>query len=139
MTASLVLDRLARVRPTRPGQWMTACPICESRKGRPLAVTERDGMVLMHAFCGCSTEDVLGRIGLTVNDLFEKPLAHSTPSNAPRIPAQDVLASLSTEATVLAVIASDMLENRFTTEQTWQRLAACVTRITHAADYLNSK
>ena len=131
-----VLDRLHRVKATKPGQWMAACPCCESRRGRPLAVTEREDRVLLHAFCGCSTEDVLGRLGLSVTDLFDAPIQHRHEPSVPRIPAAEVLASLSMEATILAVIASDLLNQR---EIDWQRLATCVTRITHAADYINSK
>jgi hypothetical protein len=135
--AARILDKLARPRQNRPGAWSAACPVCESRKGRPLAITEKDdGRVLIHAFCGCSTEDVLGRIGLTINDLFEKPLAaHAAPAAA-RIPAGEVLAALSTEATTLALIASDMLGG---TPPDWQRLSDCARRINHARDYINEK
>ncbi len=137
MTVSAVLDRLQRAKPTKPGQWMAACPCCESRKGRPLAVTEtNDGRVLLHAFCGCSTDDVLGRIGLTVTDLFPAPLAHHVAPSVPRVPAGDVLASLSHEATTLAILANDMLEGRAID---WDRLATAATRVTHAADYINER
>lgn len=135
--AAKLLDRLARPKRNRPGSWAAACPCCESRKGRPLSITEKDdGRVLIHAFCGCSTEDVLGRVGLTINDLFDKPLApHAAPAAA-RIPAGEVLAALSTEATTLAVIASDMLGGA---TPDWQRLSDCVRRINHARDYINER
>lgn len=140
MSASAkLLDRLSRVRQSRPGSWMAACPCCESRKGRPLAITEKDdGRVLLHAFCGCSTEDVLGRLGLEIADLFDKPLVH-VPPTAARVPAGDVLTSLSHEATTLAVIASDMLDGRPIDEPTWARLSTAVARVTNAADYINER
>jgi hypothetical protein len=47
MTAATVLDRLHRVKPTKPGQWMAGCPCCASRKGRPLAVTFARGFELI--------------------------------------------------------------------------------------------
>ncbi len=135
--ASRILDRLHNVRQVRPGGWAAGCPCCESRKGRPLAVTEKDdGRVLVHAFCGCSTEDVLGRIGLTINDLFDKPLApHAAPAAA-RIPSGEVLAALSHEATLLAILASDMQAGRPIDQQ---RLATCVQRIGAARDYINER
>src|SRR3954464_10801513 len=105
---SLILDKLTRVKQVKPGTWMAACPCCESRRGRPLAVTETaDGRTLIYAFCGCSTEDVLGRVGLTINDLFPEPLSTTRPRPV-RVPAGDVLAALSEESTVIALVAADM-------------------------------
>jgi len=134
--ADQVLARLSRVRQSKPGQWMSACPCCESRKGRPLAVTEAaDGRVLMHAFCGCSTEDVLGRIGLELKDLFDQPLG-SVPATSVKVPARDVLAALSTEASVIGIIGADMLDGRQISEADWQRLASAVSRVGNAIDYI---
>lgn len=135
---SAVLDRLSRVKSTRPGQWMAACPCCESRKGRPLAVTEREGRTLIHAFCGCSTEDVLGRLGLTINDLFERPIEHRAPPSVPRIPAADILDALTHEATTLAILANDLMVGPLD-EDAMQRLHVCAQRIGHARDYLKER
>jgi len=137
--ADQVLSRLHRVKQSRPGQWMSACPCCESRKGRPLAITEtNDGRVLMYAFCGCSTEDVLGRIGLTINDLFNEPLTHVQPDQ-PRVPAMDLLNALSMEASVLAVIASDIKDHAVVSDEDWDRLATCAQRIATVRDYINER
>lgn len=138
--AAQILDRLVRVKPTRPGSWMAACPCCESRRGRPVSVTEaQDGRVLLHAFCGCSTADVLGRIGLELGDLFDQPLVAALKPVHARVPAGEVLDALSTEATALAVIASDMLDQRTLTEDAWARLSQAVARITNAANYCNER
>jgi hypothetical protein len=136
MTVAKVLDRLTRVKQTRPSQWQAACPCCESKRGRPLAVSEKEGRVLIHAFCGCSTEDVLGRIGLTINDLFDQPLAHHAAPTTPSVPARDVLAALAHEATVAAVIANDFLQSRQISEADWERLAKAVNRLGAARAYV---
>lgn len=138
MTASArLLDRLSRVRRTRPGSYSAACPCCESRKGRPLAITEKDdGRVLLHAFCGCLTEDVLGRIGLEITDLFDKPLAHAPASTTRVVSARDVLAALTPELTFLALIANDIQQRRAITDKDWDRLATATQRITAARDYV---
>ena len=133
-----ILSALHRVKQSRPSQWMAACPCCESRKGRPLAVTEaQDGRVLMHAFCGCSTEDVLGRVGLSITDLFPEPLGQRVAPEQPRIPASDLLNALSHEASVLAVIARDLKDNRVISDQDWDRLATCAQRIAAVRDHIN--
>lgn len=75
--AARLLDRLGRPKPTGPGRWIAACPCCQSKRGRPLSLRELDGgRVLIHALCGCLTSDVLGALGLTLFDLFEKPIGH---------------------------------------------------------------
>lgn len=136
----LILGKLHNVRQTKPGSWQTGCPCCASRRGRPLSVTEgSDGRVLMHAFCGCETASVLGALGLTVTDLFEKPLApHAAPA-APRIPSGEVLAALSHEATTIALIAAMVHEKREITDGDWARLANAVHRVNNARDYINEK
>lgn len=137
---TLILDRLTRTKQVKPGSWMAACPCCESRRGRPLAVTETaDGRTLIHAFCGCSTEDVLGRLGLTINDLFAAPLGEKVSKSPVRIPAGEVLAALSTESSLIGVIAADMLERKSIDEATWARLAQAVRRVGNARDYINER
>ena len=135
-----ILERLERVKQTRPGQWMAACPCCESRKGRPLSVREtNDGRVLVHAFCGCDTEDVLRRVGLALGDLFDQPMVPSVQPVGPRIAAADVLSALSHETTVLAEIASTMLDKAQLDKPTWDRLATAARRIGNANDYVNER
>lgn len=139
MSATAILDRLSRVKQTRPGAWMSACPCCESRKGRPLAVTETsDGRVLIHAFCGCSTADVLDRLGLALADLFDKPIGIIPPTHA-RVPAADVLAAVSHEVSVVAFIAADFLECGEISAETWKRLATAVARIGNANVYASER
>ena len=136
--ASRILDRLQRAKQMRPGRWMAACPCCESRKGRPLAVTEADdGRVLLHAFCGCSTEDVLGRIGLSITDLFDAPLTPAVKPSPVRVTPAEVLEALSHEASVLALIAEDF--KLVIPEHEQERLALAARRIGLARDYIHER
>lgn len=136
--ASRILDRLQRPKQTRPGRWMAACPCCESRKGRPLAVTEADdGRVLLHAFCGCSTEDVLGRIGLSITDLYDQPLTHAVKPIANRVSAAEVLDGLSEEVTVLVMLVEHY--KLACTEACADRLALAARRIGLARDYIHDR
>lgn len=136
MTATAqLLDRLERAKQVRPGQWMAACPCCKSRKGRPLAVTEAGDRVLLHAFCGCPTENVLGILGLSVTDLFDTPLQHRVEPERPRFSARDVLEALTPELTFLALIANDIQERREISDESWSRLAIATQRITVARDH----
>ena len=94
MTATeRVLDRLEAVKPTAPGRWLARCP---SHKDRTPSLSIRqmeDGRVLLHCFSGCQIGDILAAIGLTLADLFERPLGQQFRPSHSRIPAGDVLAT----------------------------------------------
>jgi hypothetical protein len=131
-----ILNAVDRAKQVKPSQWMSACPCCRSRKGRPLAITEAGDRVLLHAFCGCTTESVLGALGLTVTDLFDTPREHRQEPMRARVSARDVLASVSQEVTFVAIIAAYMLEHKTITESDWERLSRASTRIAAARDQI---
>jgi len=71
MTIEEFLPRVARVKRSGKG-WTARCPAHEDRQAS-LSVTEGDDKrVLVHCFAGCSTEDVVGALGLTMSDLFPR-------------------------------------------------------------------
>jgi hypothetical protein len=101
-----------------------------------LSVRELEcGRVLIHDFGGCDTAAVLAALGLQLSDLFEKSLGELPPSRS-RIPARDLLIVLSEEVTVVAIIASDMLERNAIGEADWRRVAQAAARIGAARDHV---
>jgi hypothetical protein len=132
---SKVLDRLDRPKQTRPGNWVAGCPCCQSKRGRPVSVRElEDGRVLIHAFCGCATADVMGAVGLALGDLFEKPLAPSSlPPVRGGLSAREILELVSHEATVAALLASDAQARRLTEDES-VRLAQAAARLSKARE-----
>ena len=142
MSAEKLLARLDRPKQTRPGCWVAGCPCCQSQRGRPLSVRELDdGRVLLNAFCGCATEAVLGALGLTLTDLFPTSLHNNSSikpftSTGPRIPARDLLAVVSEELTVVAIVAANLLQHRLVNQHDWERFAMAAHRIQRARDCL---
>ena len=71
----LILSRLDKVKQAGNG-FMARCPVHDD-KNPSLSITEGDdGRVLLKCFAGCSTEDIVKALGLTMADLFphkEKP------------------------------------------------------------------
>lgn len=135
--AAKLLDRLPRLKQTRPDNFIAGCPCCQSRNGRPVKVrTLDDGRVLLHAFCGCETGDVLAAIGLSFSDLFDKPLAHHLPPVRGGFTARELLELNSHEATVAALLA-DIAQTRPLTEEESQRLAEAAGRLATAHGLAN--
>jgi hypothetical protein len=114
-----ILDRLMRVKQTGPDKYIAACPCCNSQRTRPVSVRGmEDGRVLVHAFCGCETSDLLKAIGLNFGDLFEKRLANHLPPVRGGIGARELLELNAHEAAVAAELASDAQVRRLTPEET---------------------
>jgi hypothetical protein len=137
MSGAKLIDRLDRPKQTRPGAWLAGCPCCQSKRGRPISVRELDdGRVLLYAFCGCGTDAVLAALGLTLSDLFPERLPlHSYAASHSHIQARDLLEIISEEASVVAIIAADLLARKTISEKDWQRLATAVARMGRARDH----
>jgi hypothetical protein len=111
MNAADFVSRLDGVRATGPNRWIAKCCAHDDRSPS-LAIAEGDdGRVLCHCFSGCSVEEIVGAIGLTLSDLM--------PERAPLMPAKrmrfnpmDVLKAMSFQATVVALAASDLANGK---------------------------
>lgn len=109
MPAENLLTQLHNVRRTGHQRWAAGCPVCKSRKGTPVAITElSDGRVLLHAFCGCDTESILGAVGLTMCDLFPPRIGHNAAPARRPFDAMQVLGALSHEIVVCDLLAFDV-------------------------------
>lgn len=135
--AQRVLDRVQRVKKIGPNKWSAACPCCQSKAGRPLAIRETDdSRCLLWAFCGCETSSVLAALGLSMTDLFDRPLAHHLPPVGGGFSARDLLELGAHEATVAALIISDALQEPMNDEQR-SRLAEAATRLARVLEFAN--
>lgn len=133
MSAIPLLERLERVRATKPGQWIAKCPAHDD--GRPsLSVRETaDGKVLLHCFAGCAATDVIAAVGLEFSELFpEPPEQHAEYAyRGLRTPAFDATAALHAVAHEMAVVALVAEEMALTSEQS-ERLYTAASRIHRA-------
>ena len=135
--AAKLLDRLGRVKPTGPGRWLACCPAHEDRSPS-LSIRELDdGRILLHDFGGCEVDDVLAALGLSLSDLFEKPLAHQAAASQSKPPARDILEALDHEITVAVLILDDVVRRRRVGENDVTRLAQAAARIGAARDMAN--
>lgn len=73
--SQVLLANLKNVRRTGADSWRTDCPNPVHDRGRGmLSVTDRDGVLLLHCH-GChDTPAILKELGLTLADLYERPI-----------------------------------------------------------------
>lgn len=134
MNAIKLLDRLERVKETGPNRWIACCPAHKDRSPS-LSVRELDdGRVLVHDFGGCEVRDVLEAMGLSLADLFEKPMGHQLAPSHGRIPARDLLEAIDHEILVGVLILEDIIRRRRASEDQVKRLRQAAARIGAARD-----
>jgi hypothetical protein len=105
--AAKVLDRLDRVKQTRPNHWMARCPAHEDRSPS-LSIRELDdGRILLHCFAECPIGDVLASLGLDFSDLFVKSSAHHLPPIRATLNARELI-----EVTAHEVFLASLLLHR---------------------------
>jgi len=109
VSVDTLLERLHNVKAIKPMHWIAGCPICRSKNGRPIAVTEKDGgIILMKPFCGCETGDVLRALGLKMSDLFPAREGHFLPPVRRAFDPLQILEALAHEFMVAELIACDV-------------------------------
>jgi CHC2 zinc finger len=133
-----VLDRLQGVKATGPGRWLARCPAHEDRSPS-LSVRDIDGRVLIHCFGGCGPGDVVAALGLTLGDLFDKPLGpHFAPSKS-RIPATDLLEVVDLELLNAAILCNELAQDKRISEADRRTLTTAAVRIGHARDHAHGR
>jgi hypothetical protein len=129
-----LLSRLGGVKETGLGRWIACCP-AQGDKRPSLSVRETsDGTVLVKCFAGCGAADIAASVGLTLHDLFPKPLAGRGPLR-PRerwIPS-DVLRCVGHEAVVVCLAAEATARGETLAPQDVDRLVLAATRLRAAA------
>jgi hypothetical protein len=136
MRLSEVLDRLTKVR-GKNGRYTASCPAHED-KSPSLALRELDdGRILLHCFGGCSTDAVLGAIGLDMTDLFpDKVDSAAAPVRNP-FSAADLLRIIYLETLIVNICAEDMSQGKALTSEDRERLKLAAERISEAHRYAN--
>ena len=131
MTAATLIDRLDGVRQSGPGRWVARCP-SHPDKSPSLSIREVDDRTLVHCFGGCEVHDVLAAVGLTLGDLFERPLDHHRGPVRDRKhqhAARDALRLLAHEALVVLVAAENLSRGIAIGPPGRERLLVAVERI----------
>ena len=127
MTADDFLARLERVSRNGENSWRCQCP---AHGGHSLSVKLIDGRILLKCWAGCETAEVLSALGLSFADLFERPLGEFKPLQRSPWTRSDIHELVMREALLIAIVSSDVLEQRTISETDWHRLAAATNRLT---------
>ncbi len=136
MNADALLSHLHKVKATGRGRWQACCPAHDDR-GPSLSLRELDdGRLLVHCFAGCSAAEVMGSVGLSIEDLFPERLGSTEVLRGERrpFPAADILRCVAFESLVVVTAGAALLAGQPFSEEDRDRLMVAVGRIQAAVD-----
>jgi hypothetical protein len=129
-----ILNRLTKVK-GRNGAYTACCP-AHSDKSPSLAIRELDdGRILIKCFADCSVQDILGAIGMDMNDLFPN-VNKDLPQVKRKYYASDLLRVIEFEAWVVSVAAYTMSQGLPLSEEDRGRMKKAQARIMEAVKYV---
>ena len=112
MIADRILPLLDKVKRKGDNSWLACCP-AHNDKNPSLAITEKDGRVLLHCFSHqCDISDIVKAVRLEITDLFPESIKveGGRPIKKKRFPAEAILEALADELAIteigLAVLAN---------------------------------
>ena len=134
MSAETLISRLEKVKRTGSGTWLARCPAHDD-KNPSMSVREMpDERVLVYCHAGCGVAEIVGAVGLNLEDLFPPRCvagAFAAPVRRP-FPAGDVLEALAHECDVLSIVAFDIGKGKVISEEDRQRALLAAERIKEA-------
>ena len=131
-----LLQRLDRVKQTKPGHWTARCPARED-KTPSLSVRELDdGRVLLHDFGGSDYFDILAAVGIAPIELVPENLRHARQAYQgkapPPVPCMDAVRAIAFQASVVHVAAAMVTSGEVLSEHDLDQLARAVRIIDSA-------
>lgn len=135
-----ILGQLSRLRKAGPSSWSACCPAHEDRSPSLSIKALDDGRILMHCHAGCSVDQVVGALGLQIDDLFP-PRPDAPGSGAPRVrrpwTAGDLLRLAAYESTIVHVVALRLATGHAVSDRDWCRMVDAVGRLGDVAREAN--
>lgn len=100
-----LLERLQKVKQTRPDRWQARCPAHDDRSPSLIVSELPDQTVLIHCWAGCSADAIVGAVGLEFSDLYPARFDPQVSSRGkpPRYSASEALKTALFEAQVLCL------------------------------------
>lgn len=108
-----ILNRLEDVKPLGTDKWTALCPGHADTNPSLAVARGDDGRVLLKCWAGCAASEIVDGIGITLADLFERPLQHYRPGRMRIRPDyKSLLELLSFESMVILMCCKPAMEGR---------------------------
>jgi hypothetical protein len=123
-----IVSRLEKVKQTSTEQYIAICPSHQD-KSPSLSIKELpDGRVLINCFAGCSASEILGSIGLSLEDLYPESKGSFKSEKRP-FSSSHGLNMIGYESSIILACAGFLREGKELSEANFARMVEAVTRI----------
>ena len=101
-----------------------------------MKITQSDnGKVLINCFAGCTPIEILDAVGLTIDDLFEEPLHHSSKGiKGAHVYPREVLKAMIPELMITLISAFTLKKGEALNDTDHERLKLAYERIMNAIE-----
>ena len=129
MKLEQLLSSLHKVRNSGQGQWVACCP-AHNDKSPSMTIKATPETILIHCFGGCSTEEILGAVGMTFDDLYPD---HGKTVAPGKLSPKAALECIGFEALVVMASAGTLRQRKLTADE-MNRLTQASGRIQAAME-----
>jgi len=134
MIADRIIPLLDKVKCKSDNSWVACCPAHDD-KNPSLAITEKEGKVLLHCFSHqCDVSDIVHAVGLELSDLFPEQIKveGGRPINKRRFPAEAILEALAEELAITEIGLAALSNGGTLNEKARARMKQASNRFTSA-------
>ncbi len=122
-----LLAALDKVRRTGDNRWIACCS-AHPDKSPSLSIRYIEGKILIHCHGGCSVDEIVESLGMSLADLMPENPTPSKPIKS-RIPASDLLQFIASEATIIWIAAGDIVAGKRLTDADLARVQIARQRL----------
>lgn len=135
-----LLNKLDKVKKTGRDSYRACCPGHQGTNPTALSITQvDDGRILMNCHRGCSIDEILGSIGMDINDLFpDGAVANHAGKVKQAFNPKDVLAAMREEAMIIYLYGNSVINNEPIIEDRRKRALLAIERIRTSMELCNA-
>ena len=128
------VNKLQKVQSRGRDSWMGCCPAHDD-KNPSLKVDLKGEKILIKCWSGCSTEDILGAVGMDFDDIFpDRPIYQRSSGKQPTLSSADALRIVKYEAMIIWMYGQDLRNKKTPTDEDHQRFTTAITRVKDAME-----
>lgn len=128
------LNKLNKVQGRGRDSWVACCPSHDD-KNPSLKIDIKNDKILIKCWSGCSTEDILGSVGMDFDDIFpDRAIYHRSSGDRPTLSSSDALRIIKYEAMIIYMMGVDLRAKKIPSEEDHNRFVLAVGRVKDAID-----
>ncbi len=132
-----LLNRLHKVKKTGTDSYISCCP-SHNDKNPSLAIRQtNDGRILIKCFCGCSANEIVSAVGLSLSDLFPSSDSFKYTKQARSgLSAWQLMHTLKSDLVRLLIIANDLHKIKSLSDDDKSFIHEVIMRLNDGIHYL---